>query len=172
MRNRSDSGVLMEEVKSFSLKKSLVESELPKSEQEAAASPPKTPSVTPPSTPTPTPPQIPHPTKFHDFDEPFTFTWQDFYRRKLYISGAWDLEYYYTIRGCENFHIYLWIAKDLAWTQNWYWPAMLFGSAALLWCVVLAYHAFESKIFEEVYALIGLILWLSANFVWMAGTKL
>ncbi|RYY85601.1 hypothetical protein EON63_07230 [archaeon] len=59
----------------------------------------------------------------------------------------------------------------MAWAQDWYWPAMIFGCAALLWCVVLAYHAFESKIVEEVYALIGLILWLSANFVWMAGMK-
>lgn len=46
---------------------------------------------------------------------------------------------------------------------------MIFGCLAVAWCFVLAYHAIESKAMEEMYMLIGLVLWLSANFVWMTG---
>jgi hypothetical protein len=86
-----------------------------------------------------------------------------------YISVPWSIPYYLTVRGSENFHICLWIAKDLSWTQNWYWESMIFGSMALAWCTVLMYNAVVAKCFEEVYMLIALILWLSANFLWMAG---
>ncbi len=102
-------------------------------------------------------------------DVPFSFTWKDFYQRNFYISGAWTWDYYFTVRGAENFHIYLWIAKDLAWASDLYWPAMIFGSLALAWCMVLCYFAFFSGGMEEVYMLIATVLWLSGNFVWMAG---
>jgi len=91
--------------------------------------------------------------------------WGDYF----YITQEWSLSYYLTVRGSENFHIYLWIAKDLAWTQNWYWPAMMFGSSALAWCLVLAFNAIRSRCIEEMYMLVALVMWLSANFLWMAG---
>lgn len=46
---------------------------------------------------------------------------------------------------------------------------MIFGSLALAWCTVLAYHAIKNRCIEEVYMLIALVLWLTGNFVWMAG---
>eukprot|EP01038_Epipyxis_sp_PR26KG_P016153 gene16153-21956_t len=91
------------------------------------------------------------------------------YGSSFYISVPWSPQIYFTVRGSENFHIYLWIAKDLSWSQNLYWCSMIFGSMALSWCLVLAYHAISSRCYEEVYMLIPLIIWLSANFVWMAG---
>lgn len=87
----------------------------------------------------------------------------------FYISQPWSLSYYWTVRGSENFHIYLWIAKDLAWSQSSYWPAMIFGSLAVLWCFVLLHHAIEARNLEEVYMWVALTMWLVANFVWMAG---
>mmetsp|Transcript_13325 Transcript_13325/g.18272 ORF Transcript_13325/g.18272 Transcript_13325/m.18272 type:complete len:397 (+) Transcript_13325:31-1221(+) len=90
-------------------------------------------------------------------------------QENFFITLPWSPQIYFSVRGSENFHIYLWIAKDLAWSQGSYYPAMIFGTSALAWCLVLAYHAISSRCLEEVYMLIALILWLSANFVWMAG---
>lgn len=87
----------------------------------------------------------------------------------FYITVPWSIEYYFTVRGSENFHIYLWVAKDLAWTQDAYWPSMIFGSMALAWCGVLAFNAIRHRSIDEVYMLIALTMWLAANFVWMAG---
>lgn len=87
----------------------------------------------------------------------------------FYITTPWSLKYYFTVRGSENFHIYLWVAKDLAWTQDSFWPSLLFGVAALAWCGILLYNSVRGRSVEEVYMLIALILWLAANFVWMSG---
>lgn len=87
----------------------------------------------------------------------------------IYFDIPFSPQIYFTVRGAENFHIYLWIAKDLSWTQDKLIPALFFGSCALAWCSVLAYHAFEIKSHVEIYMLIGLMLWLSGNFVWMQG---
>ena len=105
----------------------------------------------------------------HYPNEPFFFTWKDFVARNFFISGPWSLDYYHTARGSENFHIYLWIAKDMAWAENWYWPAMIFGSAALAWCFVLLSHAIQARNILEVYMWVATVLWLAGNFVWMAG---
>jgi len=37
-----------------------------------------------------------------------------------------------TVRGVENVFIYVWIAKDLAWTQSWYYASWIFGVLALV----------------------------------------
>ena len=87
----------------------------------------------------------------------------------IYFDVPYSPQIYFTVRGAENFHIYLWIAKDLSWTQNKLVPALFFGSCALAWCLVLVYHAFNIKSYVEIYMVIGLMLWLSGNFVWMQG---
>lgn len=98
-----------------------------------------------------------------------------FYRRReehgndFQITIPWSPQLYFSVRGAENFHIYLWIIKDLAWTQKWYVVSWIFGLSAISWCFVLVYHAFADKNYNEMYMLVALILWLSANFVWMAG---
>ena len=75
-----------------------------------------------------------------------------------------------SIRGAENFHIYLWILKDLSWAQDWRFSAMFFGSFALAWCSVLLYMAaVKHRNVEEVYMLAALTLWLFGNFWWMIG---
>lgn len=89
--------------------------------------------------------------------------------KNTYISTPWSPQIYFTVRGSENFHIYLWIAKDFAWTQDLYYESMFFGIAALVWCGVLMYHAIKLGYYNEIYMLIPFIMWLSANFTWMAG---
>jgi hypothetical protein len=87
----------------------------------------------------------------------------------FYIDIPWSPQTYFTIRGSENFHIVLWISKDLSWTQDNRGAALFFGVAALTWCVVLVYHALIIRNWEEVYMLVPFILWLSGNFLWMYG---
>jgi hypothetical protein len=94
---------------------------------------------------------------------------QKFMGDYFFITVPWSLEYYFTVRGSENFHICLWVAKDLAWSQDSYWPAMIFGIMALAWCVVLAINAVRVGSIDELYMLVALFMWLCANFLWMAG---
>lgn len=76
---------------------------------------------------------------------------------------------FFTIRGAENFHIYLWIAKDFAWVQGNFHFAVGFGLAALMWCGVLMYHAVSLRNYEEAFFMFPLTLWLFANFWWMTS---
>lgn len=76
---------------------------------------------------------------------------------------------FFTIRGSENFHIYLWIAKDYSWSQDLYYESLIFGIAALAWCSVLMYHAVRTRNNEEIFFLIPLTIWLFGNFWWMTG---
>jgi hypothetical protein len=79
---------------------------------------------------------------------------------------------FFTVRGCENVHIYFWICKDLGWILNNKVLGMFFGTCALLWLVLLFYHALQNKNNEEVYFLIPAFLWLFANYLWMSGNLL
>lgn len=91
------------------------------------------------------------------------------HEENFYITAAWSPQIYFTVRGAENFHIYLWIAKDLCWAQNNVELGMVFGSLAVLWLLVLAYHALRDQYFEELYMLVAMSLWLLGNYVWMEG---
>ncbi len=51
------------------------------------------------------------------------------------ININWTIAYYVTTRGAESFHLYLWILKDFFWSQGFYYPSIIFGSAALAWCL-------------------------------------
>ena len=85
------------------------------------------------------------------------------------ITLPWSPQVYFTVRGAENLHICLWILKDLAWTQKWYVMSWVFGLCAIAWSFVLVYHAFTDRNYNEMYMLTALIMWLAANFLWMAG---
>ena len=85
----------------------------------------------------------------------------------LGIEEPWTLSYFLSIRGSEYFHMYLWIAKDFCWSQNFYYPALVFGSAALAWVLVLASHAYHNECYVELYMVVVVALWLSGNYVWM-----
>jgi hypothetical protein len=61
-----------------------------------------------------------------------------------------------TIRGAEWFHVYLWLAKDLAWTQDWNYIGIFSGCAAVLWSVfllfqVLTLHLDSLRVSEHVH---------------------
>ena len=80
-----------------------------------------------------------------------------------------NLEWIISVRGSECFMIYLWIAKDFCWSQDFYWPANVFGSAAI---ALSAYHVWLSIWYQNYYELwqsLGQFLWLFGNFWWMTG---
>ena len=86
-----------------------------------------------------------------------------------YFHCRYSLSYYITSKGAENFHIYLWIAKDLCWALDLRDAGMTFGALALGWCCVLAVKAFREGNTEDGYFLIPTFLWLFANYWWMTA---
>lgn len=75
----------------------------------------------------------------------------------------------FSIRGFDNFHVYLWILKDYAWSSGNDPMAYVSGVAALSWCGVLAIVAIKDRDVEELYFLVAMFGWLFANFWWMAA---
>jgi hypothetical protein len=71
----------------------------------------------------------------------------------------WRLSWYMTVRGAENFHIYIWILKDLAWAQSWYVAGHIFGILAILWALYLFSHAVRLENINEMWASFAQFLW-------------
>lgn len=88
------------------------------------------------------------------------------------FAYAFSPEIFFSVRGCENVHIYFWIAKDLCWIMNVKEMGMFFGLCAILCLGVLLYHAFRYKNNEEKYFLVPTALWLLGNYIWMSGNLL
>jgi hypothetical protein len=69
----------------------------------------------------------------------------------------------------ENLHTYLWILKDLSWAQAWYLPGWVCGSNAVLLSFLVCMGSLMHREFTDLWHNVAQLLWLSANFVWMAG---
>jgi hypothetical protein len=80
-----------------------------------------------------------------------------------------ELNYFFSVRGQDGFHIYLWILKDLSWVQAWYWPGLIFGTLTLTWSAFMLWRAFYRKSLDEVWTHSAQFLWLFGNFLWMQG---
>ena len=87
----------------------------------------------------------------------------------LGFSQPFSIDWCFSVIGSEYCHTYLWIAKDLAWTQGWRLFSISAGSLAIMWWTILLHHALRLRNVDEVWNCIGLFLWLFANFWWMAG---
>lgn len=79
---------------------------------------------------------------------------------------------FYTVRGCENVHIYFWICKDLGWILGNKPVGMLFGTLALGWIGVLISNHWVEKNYEDIYFILPTFLWLGGNYLWMSGNLL
>ena len=77
--------------------------------------------------------------------------------------GDWDIGWYFTVRGAESLHLYLWVLKDLSWTQDWLVTGYIFGILATLWSAYLIVKAGSYRNWREVWIGIGQFLWLFAN---------
>lgn len=58
-------------------------------------------------------------------------------------------------RGTENFLVYLWIIKDLAWTQTWYYTAFTFGFLSILAQLILVFRSIHDWNFEDIWHQLG-----------------
>lgn len=92
-----------------------------------------------------------------------------------YFASGFDVAFstglFFSVRGCENVHIYFWTAKDLCWLLNQK-IGIFFGLCAILWLGVLLYHAVKYKNNEEIYFVCVVCVWLMGNFIWMTGNLL
>jgi hypothetical protein len=57
----------------------------------------------------------------------------------------------FSIRGFDNFHVYLWILKDYAWASENDTLAYVSGVAALSWCALMAIVAIKDRDMEDLY---------------------
>jgi hypothetical protein len=71
------------------------------------------------------------------------------------------------IRGIENLHILLWIAKDTCWVNGWHWLGVAMIAPTMLVAIWLAIKTFRMA--AEFTHNLAVIFWLCANSVWMIG---
>ena len=91
---------------------------------------------------------------------------------KTIINGftyPFDPKIFFTIRGCENVHIYFWICKDIGWILNNKIVGLMFGTLALIWILVLIINHYFEKNYEDIYFIFPTFLWLFGNYLWMFG---
>ena len=70
-----------------------------------------------------------------------------------------SLKFFFSVRGAENFHLYLWLIKDLAWAQSWYYSGHIFGFLAISWSVYILCHAVAEGNTNEVFTGVAQMLW-------------
>ena len=76
-----------------------------------------------------------------------------------YPEHALSLKFFLSIRGSENFHLYLWLIKDLAWAQSWYYCGHIFGSLAVIWSVYILSHAAREGNTNEIFTGVAQTFW-------------
>jgi hypothetical protein len=69
----------------------------------------------------------------------------------------------------ERVHLSLWLAKDLAWVQEWYAEGLAFGVAAVAWTCGILLRSVYFRNHVETWHEVSHLLWLVANFWWMWG---
>lgn len=74
-----------------------------------------------------------------------------------------------SVKTVENFHTYLWVLKDLSWTQNWYWTGLIVGSLAMGLSFIVTVGSLHSKEYANAWHNFAQLLWLMSNFIWMTG---
>ena len=72
-----------------------------------------------------------------------------------------------SIRASENFHIVLWLLKDLCWISGWKVAGMVMITPTVLMAIWIAWRG-RGHIGELLHSL-AVVLWIMANGVWMTG---
>lgn len=85
------------------------------------------------------------------------------------FSKPLTCSYLFGTVGCEYCHTYFWIAKDLFWAQGHRDYSIFFGLSALLWSLIILWHALRTDNMHELWIYPSIFFWLFANFWWMAG---
>jgi hypothetical protein len=70
-------------------------------------------------------------------------------------------------RALENFHIVLWLVKDLCWCMIWRPIAIFMIIPTFIFAVYITYHSRSNK--SELFHNLAVIMWIMANSTWMIG---
>ena len=73
----------------------------------------------------------------------------------------------YSIRKFENFHILLWLIKDLCWVVLWKPLGVFMIAPTLIFAVYITYLNKADK--AELAHNLAVCFWICANSVWMIG---
>ena len=71
------------------------------------------------------------------------------------------------IRKCEWVFLCLWMLKDLAWVQDWFWIGMTTGIITLIWSMNLLTLSLYYRNYNESWHCVAQFLWVFGNFWWM-----
>ena len=74
-----------------------------------------------------------------------------------------------SVKTMENMHTYIWILKDLSWTQSWYWPGLVVGGIAMALSFVVTVGSVWNKEYADAWHHFAHLLWLVSNYIWMTG---
>lgn len=98
-----------------------------------------------------------------DASKPVSICWLN------WPDEPWTVNWYFSVRGQESLHVYLWIVKDLSWVQAWYYSGHLFGCLSIAFMVYILCQAVRKRSLDECWTTVAHILWLVGNYVWMTG---
>ena len=71
------------------------------------------------------------------------------------------------IRKTENFHILLWLLKDLCWVADWKVAGLIMIVPTIAVAVYITIRARESV--SELFHNLAVVCWIFANSAWMIG---
>ena len=70
-------------------------------------------------------------------------------------------------RALENFHIVLWLIKDMCWCMLWKPFAIFMIIPTFIFAVFITYNSRNSR--AELFNNIAVLMWILANSTWMIG---
>ena len=70
-------------------------------------------------------------------------------------------------RAIENFHIVLWLIKDLSWCMIWRPLALFMILPTFIFAIFITYN--NRKNSSELFHNLSVLMWIIANSVWMIG---
>ena len=70
-------------------------------------------------------------------------------------------------RALENFHIVLWLIKDLCWCMLWKPLALFMIIPTFIFAIFITYNSRKSR--TELFHNIAVLMWILANSTWMIG---
>lgn len=71
------------------------------------------------------------------------------------------------IRKFENYHIVLWLIKDLCWALEWRPLGITMITPTVGLAIYLAYKSYGNR--SEFLHGLAIVLWICANAIWMVG---
>lgn len=71
------------------------------------------------------------------------------------------------IRRYENFHIFLWLLKDICWLQDYHTAGMIMLVPTVLAAFIITWLSRENRV--DLLHNVAVSCWIIANGIWMTG---